>query len=222
MPTDFQRPFTRPAGATEVVLVRHGASVRPASDLPSELTSGHSDPPLSEAGQRQAESVGHRLAAEDVAAVFVTPLLRTAQTAGPLLRRTGRKAEVVHELREVHLGVWEGQLNRAAAGDRELSRRVFDGQRWDVIPGAESMDNFARRVQAGLDTVVARVGRDATAIAVVHGGVIAEACRQATASQAFAFLYADNGSITRLLRLSGGRWALRAFNDTAHLELPAA
>jgi probable phosphoglycerate mutase len=48
--------------------------------------------------------------------------------------------------------------------------------------------------------------------------VIAEACRQVTGSQAFAFLYAENGSITRLVRMPSERWALISFNDTAHLE----
>jgi hypothetical protein len=47
--------------------------------------------------------------------------------------------------------------------------------------------------------------------------VIAEACRQATGSEAFAFLNNCNGSITRLVRLPGGGWVLVAFNETAHL-----
>ncbi|MCW3011563.1 MAG: histidine phosphatase family protein [Solirubrobacterales bacterium] len=217
MSPNFQRPFTRPTGATELVLVRHGASAQPAEDEPFDLTGDHSDPALSEAGHRQAEAVAARLKDEPAGGVFVTPLLRTAQTAAPLLRRTSRQATVVHELREVQLGAWEGRLNRALAGDRELSRRVFAAERWDVIPGAEPMDGFATRVAAGLRVIAGAVGRDATAIAVVHGGVIAEACRQATGSQAFAFLYADNGSITRLLLLPSGRWALRGFNDIAHL-----
>jgi hypothetical protein len=38
-----------------------------------------------------------------------------------------------------------------------------------------------------------------------------------TGSRKFAFLYAENGSLTRLMRLPSGRWNLIAFNDTAHL-----
>jgi probable phosphoglycerate mutase len=55
------------------------------------------------------------------------------------------------------------------------------------------------------------------AAAFVHGGVIAELCRQATGSRPFAFLHADNASITRLVALADGRRLLRSFNDTAHL-----
>jgi probable phosphoglycerate mutase len=47
--------------------------------------------------------------------------------------------------------------------------------------------------------------------------VIAEACRQVTGSEGFAFLTNSNGSITRLVRVPEGRWVLVAFNETAHL-----
>ena len=46
---------------------------------------------------------------------------------------------------------------------------------------------------------------------------LGEICRQATGSRAFAFVHADNGSLTRLIVLPDGGWLLRSFNDTAHL-----
>ncbi len=56
-------------------------------------------------------------------------------------------------------------------------------------------------------------------MAVVHGGVIGEACRQATASRRFAFVHADNGSLTRLVVGADPRWLLRSFNDVSHLAV---
>ncbi len=56
--------------------------------------------------------------------------------------------------------------------------------------------------------------------AFTHGGVIGEALAQASGSRPFAFLGADNASISRLV-ISGGRWIVRGFNDTAHLESAA-
>jgi len=41
----------------------------------------------------------------------------------------------------------------------------------------------------------------------------------ASGSRPFAFVTADNGSISRLV-VSGDRWIVRGFNDTAHLEPP--
>ena len=98
-----------------------------------------------------------------------------------------------------------------------LVARVFAEERWDVIPNAEPIEVFARRVRSGVETIVAAVGPDAGAVAIVHAGVVAELCRQGTGSRPFAFINSDNGSITRLVVLNDGRWVLRSFNDTAHL-----
>jgi probable phosphoglycerate mutase len=218
MPRDFQRPFVLPEGATEVLLVRHGSSGRQPHVDGLDLVDGQNDPPLDEAGLRQAEAVSMRLAQWRADQLFVTPLRRTRQTAAPLADRLGCEPVVVPELREVHLGDWEGQLNaRVAAGD-DLSHAIFAAERWDVIPNAESMDAFSDRVRRGMTHLIETVGPQAVAVAFVHGGVIAEACRQTTGSQAFAFLYAENASITRLVRMASGRWALISFNDTAHLQ----
>ena len=53
-------------------------------------------------------------------------------------------------------------------------------------------------------------------VVVAHGGTIGEALAQATGSRPWAFVGADNGSISRLVVL-GDRWVLRGFNDTRHL-----
>ena len=218
MARDFQRPFLLPEGATEVLLVRHGSSARSTPEAPIALVDGKSDPPLSDLGRRQADAVAERLARSRIDSLFVTPLQRTQQTAGPLARRLGLRPTVIPDLREVFLGIWEGQLNARIVGDAVLAEHVFTAQRWDVIPDAESMNRFSERVRRGLERLADTVGPDAVAVAVVHGGVIAEACRQVTGSEAFAFLSAENGSVTRIMRLATGRWGLISFNDTAHLE----
>lgn len=218
MPRDFQRPFALPAGATEVVLIRHGSVRHSTPEDPLDLVDGQSDPELTELGWRQAQAVADRLRSAHPAAIFVTPLRRTQQTAGPLAERLGVQPVVLPELREVYLGDWEGQLNHRASHDDSLTHKIFDVERWDVIPNAERMEDFSARVGRGMERLVEAAGPDRTTLAVVHGGVIAEACRQVTDSRAFAFLYAENGSMTRLMRLPSGRWALIAFNDTAHLS----
>ena len=213
-----QRPFALPPGATEIVLVRHGASAAAVPGTPFPMVDGHGDPPLAEAGHAQARAVGGRLAGERLARLFVTTLQRTAQTAAPLAAATGLPPVVVPELREVHLGEWEGgeYRIRAAQGD-PLVWRIFEEERWDLIPGAESPDALESRVHAGLARIVEETGPDAVAAAVVHGGIVGEVCRQATGSRPFAFIHADNGSLTRLVVLPGGRLLLRSFNEIAHL-----
>jgi probable phosphoglycerate mutase len=217
MARDFQRPFQLPAGATEVVLIRHGSARHSTPEQPIDRIDGHSDPGLTELGWRQAQAVAERLGGAEPAAIFVTPLRRTQETARPLAERLGVEPVILPDLREVYLGDWEGQLNYRVSRGTALTHEIFEAERWDVIPNAEPMEAFSARVTRSMERLVEAAGPDRTTLAVVHGGVIAEVCSQVTGSRAFAFLYADNGSLTRLMRLPSRRWALIAFNDTAHL-----
>jgi 2,3-bisphosphoglycerate-dependent phosphoglycerate mutase len=217
-PTYHQRSFALPPGATEVILVRHGATAPAVPGEPFPLLDGRGDPPLAPEGEAQALAVAKRLAGEGLAGIYVTPLQRTAQTAAPLAERTGLEPEAVPDLCEVSLGEWEGGEFRIRMAERDpVALQAVAEERWDAIPGAETMDSLAQRVRAGVEAVVAAAGPDVAVAAVVHGGVIGEACRQATGSRPFAFVHADNGSLTRLVVIPGGPWLLRSFNDTAHL-----
>jgi probable phosphoglycerate mutase len=225
MPRDSfeQHPYAVPPGATEVVLVRHGASAAAVEGVRFPLIDGRANPPLSEAGHAQAAAVAARLAPEPVRGLFVSPLQRTQQTAAPLAAATGLEPEVVPDLAEVFLGEFEGgeYRIRAARGD-PIIQRVFAEQRWDAIPGAESLEDLGRRARAAVEHIVAETGPDAVAVAIAHGAVIGEMCRQAAEGRPFAFVHSDNGSISRLVIEPDGRWLLRSFNDTSHLSVPTA
>ena len=214
-----QRDYSRPPDAIEIVLVRHGASQAAVEGQPFELLEGQADPPLSPAGERQAQAAAAALAREPLQALFITPLCRTAQTALPVAAATGLRPVVVPELREIHLGELDGGAFRIAVheGDPRIPA-VFAQERWDVIPGAERMEDFAARTRAGIERIVAGLVPGATAAAIVHGGVIGELCRQASDSRPFAFVHADNGSFTRLMVFDDGRWWVRSFNETGHLQ----
>lgn len=198
--------------------MRHGsvASVRAGDQGPP--IGRQNDPPLSDDGRAQAEAAAGRLAAEPIAAVFVTTLRRTVETAAPLLERRPLEPVVLEDLREVELGDWEhGELSRRARrGDPEFVR-VMREQRWDLIPNAEPADAFAERVERGIAAAAGAAGPGTVAVAFTHSAVIAEACRQITGSEPFAFLTVSNGSLTRLVRMPDGRWVLVSFNETAHL-----
>ena len=215
-----QHPYALPAGATEVVLVRHGASAAARVGLKFPLVDGRSDPPLAEAGQSQARSVADRLSHEPIDRLFVSSLRRTHETASPLAQIKGLEPEVITDLAEVYLGQFEGGEYRIRAGRNDpIIQQVFAEQRWDAIPGAESLDDLGRRVRGAVEHIVSVTGPDATAVVVAHGAVIGELCRQATESRPFAFVHSDNGSISRIVVQDDSRWLLRSFNDISHLTV---
>jgi 2,3-bisphosphoglycerate-dependent phosphoglycerate mutase len=216
-PASFQQHrFTPPPGATEVVLVRHGQSAAYVDGQSFPLVGGQGDPPLSELGREQARRVCARLGAEDISAIYVTTLCRTAQTAAPLARQAGLDCRVEADLREVHLGDWEGGVYRKMVADGHPAyRQASAEERWDAIPGAEPAAQFADRVRGAIARLAAAHPGQRIA-AFTHGGVIGQALALASRSRPFAFIGADNASISRIV-ITSDLWIVRGFNDTAHL-----
>lgn len=212
-----QTRFQPPPGATDILVIRHGESEAAYMEKPFPLVDGHADPELSENGREQAERLAGRLAKYPIGAIYVTSLRRTAQTAAPLAARLGLTPQVEPDLREVNLGEWEaGRFRKMVAENHPIAERMWAEERWDVIPGAEPAGSFTARTSGALQRI-AGTHRDRLVAVVVHGGVIAALLARATGSRPFAFLGADNASLSRLV-ITPQRWILRTYNDTAHLE----
>jgi probable phosphoglycerate mutase len=223
-PAVRQARFRRPPGATDVILVRHGESEPAVLGVEFPKVDGHGDPALAPQGVEQAALVGERLRHERLDAVYVTTLRRTVETAAPLLAFTGLTAAVEPDLREVHLGEWEGGTfrHKVAEGD-PIVARMFTEQRWDVIPGAEPAETFSDRVRGAIVRIAATHPDQRVAV-FTHGGVIGQALALASGAQPFTFVGCDNASISHIV-VSPDRWTVRRVNDTGHLggglDLPA-
>jgi probable phosphoglycerate mutase len=89
---------------TRVYMVRHGATQLSAEDR----FAGAVNVELSDEGKFQAGRLAERLADDNIAAVYCSPLTRTIQTAAILA--APHKLPVTHRdgLREIHHGHWEG------------------------------------------------------------------------------------------------------------------
>lgn len=212
-----QHRFTTPPGATELILVRHGESQPAVPGQPFGTVDGHGDPALSPEGREQAVKVCARLAGEHIDAIYVTKLRRTHETAANLVLTSGLTPTVDPDLHEVHLGEWEGgALRWHAAEGHPLFAKMYEEERWDVIPGSEPQADFAERVRRGVERIAA--GHPDQRVALfLHGGVIGQILSLATGARGFAFAGADNASISHLV-VHGDRWILRRFNDTTHLD----
>lgn len=209
--------FEPPVGATEVLLVRHGESEAADPANPFPLVGGRGDPALSSLGREQALRVAARLATTRVDAIYVTSLRRTQETAAPLAARLGLAPTVEPALAEVNLGEWEGGVyrQRVAQGD-PLVLQMFEQERWDVIPGAESNAEIAARVGPAIERIAA-VHPGERVVCFAHGGTIGAVLALATGSRPFAFTGSDNAAISSIV-IVGSRWLLRGFNDRSHLE----
>ncbi|MEL7209375.1 MAG: histidine phosphatase family protein [Actinomycetota bacterium] len=214
---EYRQPrFTPPSGATEILLVRHGESAPARVGEPFPMVDGHGDPPLAPDGHHQAAAVGERLRGEPIDAVYVSSLQRTHQTAAPLVDAIGVEPRIEPELREVHLGEWEGGVFRKHVADgHPIAQQMFESRRWDAIPGAESNEAFSHRVTGALSRLHER-HRDERLAVFVHGGVIGAAVAHAVGGDPFGFAAVDNGSVTHVVVLDEW-WHLRTYNDTAHL-----
>lgn len=232
---DAQAPFRLPGDARQIVLVRHGAAVL-AEAADGERSCMDADPGLAGLGHAQARAVAGRLAStaglapsgETMAGsrsssapcsvLFSSGLHRADATAEHISRALGLSIRRVPSLREVGLGEYDGPaFERARDGPDSCFARALEEERWDVLPGAEAMDDFAARVRSGLAEIVDGTPVGEQALVVTHGGVIGEICHQVTGSRRFAFIDVENASLTSLVVTGAGKWALRSFNDTAHL-----
>jgi 2,3-bisphosphoglycerate-dependent phosphoglycerate mutase len=215
---EYRQPrFQPPPGSTELLLVRHGESAPARRGQPFPLLDGQADPDLAPDGRDQANRVADRLSVAKIDHIYVTTLRRTVQTAAPLVERLGMTPQVEAELREVYLGDWEGGLFRQMVAENgDIAQRLWTEQRWDVIPGAEPAEAFAERVRGAIERLAA-AHPDETVAVFTHGGVIGQVLAHAARSRPFAFIGADNGSISHIV-ITPQAWIIRRFNDTAHLD----
>jgi probable phosphoglycerate mutase len=212
-----QHRFAAPPGGVDLLIVRHGESAAAVDGEMFDLVDGQGDPALHPAGREQALRVADRLQHEPLDAIYVSTLRRTSETAAPLAARLGLEPTVLADLREVHLGEWEGGLLRKMSMEgHPIALRIAQEERWDVIPGAESPEALGARVQSAMAAIAERHPDQRVAV-FTHGGWIGQMMAIATGGRPFAFAGADNASISQVV-VVGDRWIVRRFNDTSHLE----
>jgi broad specificity phosphatase PhoE len=201
--------------STRVFMIRHGATTLSAEDR----FAGSTDVALSDEGREQARRLGERLAGEELAAIYCSPLGRTRETA-TLVAAPHRLAPVARDgLREIDHGRWEQM------------RRVEVEHAFPAEYAAWEMDPFTFAPQGGESglAVMARalpVVRDA--VAAHAGGCIAIVSHKATIRLVIASLlgidargYRDRldlspASLSVLDFKDVVRARLVTFNDTSH------
>ncbi len=136
---------------TTVVLARHGQSI---GNL-YHLFLGHSDLPLSELGEQQAECLGAYLDKYRFDAIYASDLSRAMATAAPTARR--QKLTVIPEkgMREIFAAEWEQRSFEEIAERYKKAYRTWISDIGMACPtGGESVLELAARVYRTFDRIV--------------------------------------------------------------------
>jgi broad specificity phosphatase PhoE len=199
-----------------LVLVRHGQSTWNRE----RRIQGQLDPPLSDEGRHQAMQVARRVAGRRLAGFYTSDLERAHQTARVIGETVSVTPSPLTGLREIFLGRWEGLTTEELAEQFPAAWAQWTEEpSWDVVPGGEGAERFETRVNAELDSILAR-HEQGDVLVVTHGGVIQVALHRVVGRHnhgLFPFRI-ENASISTIEKRNG-RFVVSGVNDTSHLEV---
>lgn len=191
----------------DLLLIRHG--------LPQHIenTDGSpANPPLSERGRQQAQSMAEWLSGEPIDRLYSSPMTRASETAEPLARRLGLEIEL-------HSGVAEYDRDATSYVPVERLKEV-DYERWLRLMQGETdtdFEVFTGQVIAALENIVEQ-NRGRTVAVTCHGGVINVWTAHVIGFRPRLFFNPDYTSINRYLCASSGERSVRTLNEAVHLR----
>ncbi len=109
---------------TELYLVRHGQT---EWNLQKRLQ-GHQDSPLTAEGRRQAACLRERLRGVPLDAIYSSSSPRAVHTAEIIAEGRQQTILTLDDLKEIHLGVWEGQRMEQIRNDYAQEYKAFFDQ----------------------------------------------------------------------------------------------
>lgn len=141
------------ADAITLTWVRHAESAANAGGI---IDTGVPGPGLTALGQTQAVAIAAGLGANQYDGVYVSSMIRTHETAGPLAADLSIAPVEYAGLREISAGILEGQ-----SADDGLGRIGYIlaplawalGARFAAVPGAENGNQFDARVDGAIQQI---------------------------------------------------------------------
>jgi probable phosphoglycerate mutase len=132
---------------------------------------GQTDIELDEIGVAQARRAAAMLASLPPSAIICSDLMRTQQTAEPLVELTGIEPLLDPGLRETFAGEWEGKTRPVLLQEygEELHRWSADPHMRAGVVGETRLEVADRMVDA-VDRGLAGIGDDGVLVVVTHGG----------------------------------------------------
>ena len=203
-------------GVCEVLLVRHGEQVLTRNMPLAEAV----DAPLSDLGRQQAEAVGLRCSALEIAAVYSSTMQRAADTAEAIAAHHDLAVTRLDTLVEINL--WQDLPQNRGILDSvdpdEVLRIMREGnrsRRWDAYPYSEPPTEFRSRVVGTIDRIMAEHVNQR--VVGCHGGVINAYLAHAMESALDQVCTVHHTSITTVRGMDGLRRVVQV-NDHDHVR----
>jgi len=153
--------------ATRIYLIRHGQ----VANHHEFRYNGHFDVDITSTGVEQMHRVSDFIAGQKIDALYSSDLQRTVKGARIIGKRLGVEPVMVHSLRELNLGRWEGLTREeAVAKYPEEADFSFKELATSKVKEGESLVDLRARVIPALEGILARHARQSVCI-VAHGGV---------------------------------------------------
>lgn len=187
----------------ELLLIRHALPVR----VDEGTVDGPADPHLAPLGLAQAEALAAWLSAEQIDAIWCSPMRRALETAAPVAERLGRPVTVDDGLAE---------YDRDAASYIPIEElKAANDPRWSELP--EQPEEFKAVVVAAMERIVTAHPGQRVAV-VCHGGVVNAYAGHVLGVDNPLFFLPEYTSITRVLAASSGERSISTLNESAHLR----
>lgn len=200
---------------TTIYLIRHAE----AEGNLFRRAQGHWNGKITERGKKQIDALAERFKDVQIDAVYSSDLDRAKETAGALLRGRNLALHTTRELREIHMGVWEGDSwgNLSYQWPEQMYNFNNDPDNWSV-PGCESFERCRVRMTRAIEEI-ARAHDGETVGIVAHGmciKIFLMGVMGIKASDPEAMMHGDNTSVS-LLRYDAGKFSVEYYNDNSHL-----
>lgn len=146
----------------KIYVVRHGQTDYNVK----KVFQGHTDIPLNETGEKQAQETAPKFRNIDVDMILVSPLKRTLQTAQYISQITGVPITIEERLIERSFGDMEGHQSRE---DWNIKMMLDYEKNYD-IENIEPIQSLFKRVYDFLDEIIEKY-KDKNLVLVTHGAV---------------------------------------------------
>ncbi len=156
-----------PVSTTRIHLIRHGQT----NWNRERRIQGRSESTLTQQGREQAAALREQLLGVDLQKVYCSSSLRTRETAEILFAGRSVPTEYCDDLREIHLGSWEGALwEQMMLTSPEIAQAFWERPHEFTLEGAETFAEVQQRaVRKFLEILGNHVGEE---VAVISHGVL--------------------------------------------------